>query len=117
MFAHASPLRLNPWEHSLHTGGVAGSIPASPTIFPKWFQLLRGRPLPFLPPLDLEQNLKDASKPGEISGSVFAIRLQRRPERRPQSRQRLRLALIKEGTRTRGGEEASSPRSRPTARA
>ena len=23
---------LSPGEHSLHTGGVAGSIPASPTI-------------------------------------------------------------------------------------
>jgi hypothetical protein len=77
MFAHAPPLRLNPWEHSLHTGGVAGSIPASPTIFPKWFQLLRGRPLPFLPPLDLEQNLKDASKPGKSRGvcslSVYSV--------------------------------------------
>ena len=29
---------------SLHTGGVAGSIPASPTIFPKWFQSVKGRP-------------------------------------------------------------------------
>ena len=86
---------LMPHSISLHTGGVAGSIPASPTIFPKWFQLLGGRPLPFPPPLDLEQNLKDASRLGEISGTMFAIRsahLQRRLERRRQSRQPLRPA-------------------------
>src|SRR5277367_6779739 len=72
-------------EHSLHTGGVAGSIPASPTIFHKWFQSLKGRPLPLPPLFDPEQNLKDASKLGEISGSRFAIRsadLQRAPRRR-----------------------------------
>ena len=80
-------------EHSLHTGGVAGSIPASPTIFPLRFQLLRGRALPFLPLLDLEHNLKDASKLGEISGSMFAIRSAdlRRLGRRLQSGQPLRL--------------------------
>ena len=55
-------------EHSLHTGGVAGSIPASPTIFPLRFQLLRGRALPFLPLLDLEHNRKDASKLGKSRG-------------------------------------------------
>jgi hypothetical protein len=61
-------------DHSLHTGGVAGSIPASPTIFRKWFQSLKRRPLPLPPLLNPEQNLKDAPKLGEISGSRFAIR-------------------------------------------
>jgi hypothetical protein len=46
----------------------------STTIFYKWFQSVKGRPLPLPPLLDLEQNLKDASKLGEISGSRFAIR-------------------------------------------
>ena len=80
-----TPVHVNPQSHSLHTGGVADSIPASPTIFPKWFQSLKGRPLPLPPLFDLEQNLKDVSKLGEISGSKFAIRsthLQRAPGRR-----------------------------------
>jgi hypothetical protein len=47
---------------------------ASATIFYKWFQLVKGRPLPLPPLVDLEQNLKDASEMGEISGSRFAIR-------------------------------------------
>jgi hypothetical protein len=34
-------------EHSLHTGGVAGSIPASPTIFPKRSQPFKERLSPF----------------------------------------------------------------------
>ena len=89
-------------EHSLGKGEVESSILSCSTIFPKRFQLLRGRSLPFPPLLDLEQNLKDASKLGEISGSMFAIRSadwQPRLERRLQNRQPLRPACIKEGRR------------------
>jgi hypothetical protein len=72
-------------EHSLGKGEVESSILSCSTIFPKWFQPLTGQALPLPPLLDLEQNLKDASKPGEISGSRFAIcsaDLQRAPRRR-----------------------------------
>ena len=77
--------------NSLHTGGVAGSIPASPTIFLKWFQSLKRRPLHLPPLFDLEHNRKGASQLGEISGSRFAARsaplhLQRLAARLPTSR-------------------------------
>jgi hypothetical protein len=61
-------------EHSLGKGEVESSILSCSTIFPKGFQSLRGRALPFPPFFDPEQNLKDASRLGEISGSKFAIR-------------------------------------------
>ena len=73
---------------------------------------VRGTTTPFPPPLDLEQNLKDAPKLGEISGRMFAIRsayLQRRVERRPQSCQPLRLACINEGYARQKAVEGSGP--------
>jgi hypothetical protein len=61
-------------EHSLGKGEVESSILSCSTIFPKRFQALRVRALPFPPVFNLEQNLKDAPKLGEISGSKFAFR-------------------------------------------
>ena len=61
-------------EHSLGKGGVESSILSCSTIFLKRFQPLKKRPLPLPPLFDREQNLKDASQVGKISGSRFAIR-------------------------------------------
>jgi hypothetical protein len=70
---------------SLGKGEVESSILSCSTIFPQRFQALRVRALPFPPVLNPEQNLKDAPKLGEISGSKFAFRsadLQRGLQRR-----------------------------------
>ena len=55
-------------------GGDRFGATASATMVPQWFQAVKGRPLPFPPLFDPEQNLKDASKVGEISGTRFAFR-------------------------------------------
>ena len=61
-------------EHSLHTGGAAGSTPASPTIFPQYVQRARESALPF-PPLNRgEQNPKVGRPLGENRGSEFTFR-------------------------------------------
>jgi integrase len=44
--SHGNPNEIN-WQEFPQTGGVAGSIPASPTSFPRHYQGLRKRPLSF----------------------------------------------------------------------
>jgi hypothetical protein len=61
-------------EHSLHTGGVAGSIPASPTSFLQHPQDLEKGPLPFPPRFGPERRSNVPQKLGENWGTVFAHR-------------------------------------------
>ena len=55
--------------NSLHTGGVAGSIPASPTSFLQHFQDLRQGPLPCPPGLGPEQGANASFGAGETRGT------------------------------------------------
>ncbi len=63
-----------PREHSLHTGGVTGSIPVAPTIKPQQNQGLERGLLPFPPRLDHEQTAKSPTRVGENRGKVFPER-------------------------------------------
>lgn len=56
---------------TLHTGEVAGSIPAAPTSFHQQYQYLADRAFPFPPWQERERTRKIASRLGEIWGTEW----------------------------------------------
>src|SRR5713101_1092465 len=61
-------------SHSLHTGGVTGSIPVAPTTEAQQNGHFPDRALPFPPGFDPEQTTNPPAKLGENRGTLFGIR-------------------------------------------